>query len=233
MKYPQDFINKIICGDCIEVIKEMPDESVDLIIIDPPYSSGTRQVANRTAGSIPKRGEKWATAGIAWDSSFSSFGLSAFLNTFFRLAKRKLRQHSHIYTFIDWRHYPLLSLSQEGAGLFINNLIVWDKGSFTLGGNYRSQYELITFASKNNPKRLNTTTTGNVLKFKRVFNGQHPTEKPLDLTASLIKFSSQENDLVLDAFVGSGTTAIACKNLKRNFIGIETTLNTVKWQRED
>jgi len=199
----------------------MPNESIDMCIVDPPYSSGTRQMANRSASQIPKRGEKWSKAGIIWDSSFSSFGLSNFLNVLYRRIKEKLKNRAHVYTFIDWRHYPLLTMSIEGAGLFINNLIVWDKGVYTLGGNYRSQYELIVFASRGPPKELNTTTTGNVLKYKRVVNGQHPTEKPLKLIRKLIMCASGKNDVVLDPLAGSGVTMRACQDLARNCVSIE------------
>lgn len=219
---------KIYNEDCLQGLEKLEDESIDLVIIDPPYSSGTRQATNRTAGSIPKRGEKWATAGIIWDSSFSSFGLSVFMNSFYRLVKKKMKEGSHIYTFIDWRHYPLLTMTLESAGLFINNLIVWDKGMYTLGGNYRSQYELIVFASRGRAKRLNTTTQGNVFKCKRVSDGKHPTEKPVELIKKFIEYASNKGDLVLDAFMGGGSTAIACKQLNRRFIGFETELEYVK-----
>jgi len=214
-------LDKIYCKDALNGLQELDDESIDLVIIDPPYSSGTRQTANRVPGQIPKRGEKWNGSGIIWDSSYSAFGLSQFLNTFYRDVKQKMKEHSHIYTFIDWRHYPLLTLTIESAGLFINNLLVWDKGMYTLGGNYRSQYELIVFASRGSARRLNTTTTGNVLKYKRVWDGNHPTEKPVDLIRDIVKYASNENDIVLDAFVGGGSTAIACKHLNRHFIGFD------------
>jgi len=211
----------LIKGDCIQNLAKLDDESINLCIVDLPYSSGTRQTANRVASQIPKRGEKWSKAGIVWDSSFSSFGLSTFANILFRLINRKLTAHSHVYSFIDWRHYPLLSVSMEGAGLFINNLLVWDKGMYTLGGNYRSQYELIVFASKDSPRRLNTTTTGNVLKYKRVANGVHPTQKPVSLIRKLVSSASDVGDVILDPMAGSGSTMKACQQLSRSCICME------------
>ena len=211
----------MIQGDCLEVLPTLDDELIDMAIIDPPYSSGTRQLTNRTASQIPKRGERWSKAGVIWDSSFSSFGLSRFMNCLYKLLKHKMKESAHIYTFIDWRHYPLLTLSIESAGLFINNLIVWDKGVYSLGGNYRSQYELIVFASRGPAKSLNTTTTGNVLKYKRVTNGKHPTQKPLKLIRRLILYASNEHDIILDPMAGSGTTMQACAELSRNIIAIE------------
>jgi len=216
---------KIFChlieGDCLEVLPSLPDKSIDLCIIDPPYSSGTRQASNRKASQIPKRGERWAKAGVIWDSSFSSFGLSQFANSLFKLIKLKLKDGAHVYSFIDWRHYPLLTLSIESAGLFVNNLIVWDKGMYALGGNYRSQHELIVFSSRGPPNSLNTTTTGNVLKFKRCVNGKHPTQKPINLIRKLIASASNKGDVVLDPLAGSGVTMKASQDLLRNSICIE------------
>ena len=212
---------QLIHGDCLQILPTLLDNSIDLCIVDPPYSSGTRQATNRTASQIPKRGERWTKAGIVWDSSFSSFGLSTFANTLYRLIKKKMKANAHIYSFIDWRHYPLLAMSIEGAGLFINNLLVWDKGMYTLGGNYRSQYELIIFSSKGPPRELNTTTTGNVLKYKRVNNGRHPTQKPVPLLRKLIMSASDKGNIILDPMAGSGSTMRACQDLSRSCICIE------------
>ena len=208
-------------GDCLDIMRNIPDKSIDAVITDPPYSSGTRQAVNRTAGNIPKRGEKWSRAGIIWDTSFSSFGLSVFMNSVLTAIKPSMSDGAHLYTFIDWRNYPLMTMSIEQSGLFINNMLVWDKGMYALGGNYRSQHELIVFASRGQAKELTRHDTGNVLYSKRVSNGEHPTEKPVELIAQIIKCSTREGDTILDPFMGSGTTGVACVQTGRNFIGIE------------
>jgi len=219
--YYQDEYVTIYHGDCREILPELP--MVDLVLTDPPYSSGTRQATNRTAGNIPKRGEKWNSerAGIIWDTSFSSFGLSVFMNWFYRAIKSNMKDGAHIYTFIDWRQYPLLTMSIEGAGLFVNNLLVWDKGVYALGGNYRSQHELIVFASNGTARPLQRHDLGNVLYAKRVSNGEHPTEKPVDLLEQIIRIATVEGDNILDTFMGIGSTLVAAKKLNRKCIGIE------------
>ncbi len=219
--YYQDEWVTIYHGDCREILPELP--KVDLVLTDPPYSSGTRQATNRTAGNIPKRGERWnpKRAGIIWDTSFSSFGLSVFMNWFYRAIKNNMKEGAHIYTFIDWRQYPLLTMSIEGAGLFINNLLVWDKGVYALGGNYRSQHELIIYASNGIAKPLNRHDLGNVLYGKRVSSGEHPTEKPTSLIKQVIDIATAVNDIILDPSVGGGSTLVACKDLNRHCIGIE------------
>ena len=219
--YYQDKFCTIYHGDCLEIMPEL--EPVDLVLTDPPYSSGTRQATNRAAGNIPKRGERWSPerAGIIWDTSFSSFGLSVFMNCFYRTVKESMKNGSHIYTFIDWRQYPLLTMSIEGAGLFINNLLVWDKGVYALGGNYRSQHELIVFASRGKANTLKKHDLGNVLTFKRLPNAEHPTQKPTDLIMKIIEYATDESNTILDPFMGSGTTLVAAKQLNRKAIGIE------------
>ena len=132
-----------------------------------------------------------------------------------------MRNNSHIYIFIDWRHYPLMTMSVEQAGLYINNLIVWDKTSISLGGNFRSQHELIIFASRGPARELTNHKTGNVIQCKRVFNGEHPTEKPVELMKTLIGISCIDNCKILDPFLGSGSSRIAAHDMGFDFVGYE------------
>lgn len=221
--YYQDDYVTIYNADCLDIMPSLAP--VDCVITDPPYSSGTRQATNRTASNIPKRGEKWRRSGIIWDTSFSSFGLSVFMNTFLRTVKDCMKEGAHIYSFIDWRQYPLLTLSFEAAGLFINNMIVWDKEMYALGGNYRSQHEIIVFASRGSAKRLTRHDVGNVLKCKRIAGGEHPTEKPAALMGQIIECATEKDDVILDPFAGSGATLLAAKRLGRKAIGIEIDKN--------
>ena len=206
-------------GDCLEILPTLP--KVDAVITDPPYSSGTRQAVNRLPSGIPKRGEKWAQAGIVWDSSYSTWGLGHLFQAMLQRLKEILTDGAHFYSFMDWRHYPLLCLSIEHSGLYQNNLIVWDKGVYALGGNYRSQHELIAFASFGPARELLAHNIGNVVKTSRVSGGDHPTEKPVELMEWIVKASCSKEHTVLDPFMGSGTTGVACMNLGRSFIGIE------------
>jgi len=93
-------------------------------------------------------------------------------------------------------------------------------GMGDLYGDYAPKYEMIIFCS-NGSKKLNGSRDSNILKAKRTTNENHPTEKPVDLISYLIEKSSQENDIVLDTFAGSFSTAKACKETKRNFICFE------------
>jgi hypothetical protein len=92
---------------------------------------------------------------------------------------------------------------------------------FGIGAGYRSQSEYILVFSKGLPNIFNLRNIGNVIKSKRANNGFHPHEKPLELIKIFISNSTKENDLVLDCFLGCGTTAVGCKELNRRYIGFE------------
>ena len=109
---------------------------------------------------------------------------------------------------------------------FIKSLI-WDKGNKIMGQYYMSQFEYILFFRKGKGIKINDCGTSDILsvpnKKLKDTNGKnlHDTEKPVDLMKILIENSSAENELVLDPFMGIGSTGIACMNTNRNFIGIE------------
>jgi site-specific DNA-methyltransferase (adenine-specific) len=166
------------------------------------------------------RGEKWEKEWFGTDN-LSSLGFMFFMRGILLATYQKLKVGGHIYCFIDWRNYPLLFQIMESAGFRVNNMIVWDKVHFGMGTNFRNQHELILFASKGMPKPCNNRGLGNVMSVKRTRSDVHPTEKPLELIAELIKTSSANNDTVYDPFMGSGTTARACMDLGRNYIGSE------------
>ena len=89
-----------------------------------------------------------------------------------------------------------------------------------LKANFAPKIEFILFMQKGR-KFINGKRDPNIFKFKRTNNNLHPTQKPLDLMEYLITKFTNENETVIDPFMGSGTTGVACKNLNRNFIGIE------------
>lgn len=217
--YYDDGTVTIYHGDALEVLSSWAgQESVGCVITDPPYSSGTRQQTDRKPSAIPKRGERWSRSGITWDSSFSSYGLGIYLGHVLRAFRSVVDRGGHIYVFIDWRQYPQLVQTIEQSGLFLNNMLVWDKQVYALGTNWRSQHELIAYASNGPANELLHHNRGNVLYARRVSGGEHPTEKPVDLIGQLMAVNE---GTVLDPFMGSGTTLRAAKDLGRKAIGIE------------
>ncbi len=191
-------------GDCLELMKELPAGSVDMIATDPPYCLGVSSNGLR--------------------SSFSDFNLMRpFFEQLFSEWQRVLKDGGHIYLCTDWRTYPFL-YPLIIKYLTVRNLIVWDIVWFKLGNFYRASHELIIFATKGKSERNFGTTETDVWRIRCVNYTQarlHPAQKPVELMEKMIRNSSAEGQTVLDPFLGNGTTAVAALNLNRNFIGYE------------
>ena len=201
----QDLINKIHNADCLEFMKQLPDKSIDLVLTDPPYGMCFQSnYRNIRYDFIPNDNN------LDW------------LNDWLKQIDRIKKDNSHLYIFCSWHNVDIFKKQIE---LFfdIKNILIWHKNNTGMGdliNDYAPQYEFILYCNPNN-KQLNLGRDSNILKFARTNNELHPTQKPIELFEYLINKSSNENDLVLDCFSGSGTTAIACSELKRNFICIE------------
>ena len=208
MKYPVDFINKIINGDYLEVMKQMPDKCVDLVLTDPPYGM-SYQSAWRTA--TPKFSKIEKDDDVSW---FPEFIAEAY---------RVLKDDSHIYIFCNDYAISEFRKAMGEVGFTPKRTLVWVKNNHTSGdleGDYGNKTEFILYAQKGR-KELTGKRETNVLNFDRVADLKHPTEKPVDICQFLIQKSSNVGDIVLDPFIGSGTTARAAADLHRNYIGIE------------
>lgn len=218
MKYPDDFINKIICGDCLEVMKEMPDKCVDLIISDPPYEIGKAE---------------WDIEPIGWISE----------------AYRLLKEGGAFYCFYSCLKLP--SIQPRIEKLFVlKNVCAWWSPNFPGFLKARDRYcftwQPCIYSTKGKKANYNVydfsrygaNNSNDVWKYpcpQSNFNldkKQHPTQKPFKLIEQIVLASSSEKDVVFDPFLGSGTTAEACKRTKRNFIGVEINPNYCKIAEE-
>jgi len=121
----------------------------------------------------------------------------------------------------------------ESAGLRYQNLLVWDKGVFGLGNGFRKQHELVLHFTLGKPE-YHDKATGNVLKSPRVNKAarQHQTQKPVDLMRDLLRVVTPPGGIVLDPFMGSGTTGVACVLEGMQFIGIEQSAEYVEIARQ-
>jgi len=201
-------INKVIHGDCLEVMKGIPDNSIDCIITDPPYGMNYQS--------------SWRTATPKFNKIENDMDIDWFPE-FIKECYRVLKNNTHIYIFCNDYNISKFRDLQEQAGFKNKRTLVWVKNNHTSGdllGDYANKTEFINYAQKGR-RLLNGGRDTNVLEFKRVARLDHPTQKPVDLNEYLIKKSTNENDTILDPFAGSGTTGVACKNLNRNYILIE------------
>lgn len=199
-------LNQVIHGDCLEIIKSIPSESFDLTLSDPPYGM-SYQSSRRT-----DKHEK-----IALDDSIEWF------STFAKELYRVMKNDTHIYIFCNEYAISHFRDDLEDAGFSNKRTLVWVKNNHTSGdllGDYANKTEFILYAQKGR-LLLNGSRDTNVLQFARVNTDNHPTEKPIDLCSYLIEKSSLRGQIVFDPFLGSGTTAVASKNLGRHYIGIE------------
>ena len=203
-------LNEIIHGDCLDVMREMPDKFVDLVVTDPPYLMNYR--SNR-------RTKKDKFDYIQNDKNADDL-IAEYLWECFRV----LKDNTAIYVFCSWHNVDFFK--QEFEKHFnLKNLIVWNKnnhGAGDLKGSYAPKHELLLFGNKGKAvfrkKRI-----PDVVDFPKVAseNLLHPVEKPIGLLEIFILNSSMRESLVFDGFAGSGTTAIAALNTGRFFIGIE------------
>jgi site-specific DNA-methyltransferase (adenine-specific) len=206
--------NTVVLGDCREILRWLPDESVDLLLTDPPYGMRYRS----RAGSRP----------IVGDDDLSWFA------PVIRECYRVLKPDTHAYLFCNEYGLPTFRAEMAAAGFKVKRLLVWVKDQHTAGdtlGDYANRTEYLLFGHKGR-RRLNGHRDANVLFFKRAGRRRdHPTEKPEDLLRYLIQKSSAPGELVLDPFAGSGTTCRAAKDLGRRYLGIEIDPQYVKIAR--
>ena len=219
--YYEDGAVTIYHGDCLEVLLK-EEFSIATTVTDPPFSSGARTDAGKSIrpGAMLR--------GAKWDDDWFSHDNMATVGFLFlmRLLGRRLFDVTAIsgsaHVFIDWRQYPNLYGAMESAGWVTKNLVVWDKEHFGMGSNYRNQHELILYAEKTNSgSEFQDNGVGNVLRSKRPGSEWHPTEKPIDLLQRLITASTTPESVVLDPFMGSGSTLVAAKSVGRRATGIE------------
>jgi len=188
--------SKIIHGDCYEELKNIKENSIDLIITDPPYGIDFYR-------AYKKNKEK-----IVGDSGFE---VMVFLDELLSELNRVLKEGGAIYWFTRFDVYPFLFIKMNRY-FTIKNQIIWHKGIETTGmgdrkGNYANNYESIIFAVKGR-HILRKTICGAVWSFKLSKNKNNFTEKPVDIIKEIIEYSSDRGDTVLDPFVGCGVLSV-------------------------
>jgi DNA modification methylase len=214
--------NKLLNGDCLELMKSIPDKSIDMVLTDPPYlhiKGGNKGWVGKSY--LFQNKQRFNDSYINTDmSDFGKLQIYEFLD----IVKIKQKKMNAIIFCSE------LQLQYYFNWILINkykyNLLVWDKGTKTImnRNRYISNLEYIIriyeSKSKFNSISINEYYTKNK-QIKADTNKLHNTQKPLELINQFIELHSNENDLILDCFAGSGTTAIACLNTNRNYICME------------
>ena len=204
----------ILCSDCLEGLLQMDENTADLCLIDPPYfnykTEHRKDKADKLSQSIVQQPRDEQIEVI-------------------RQCIRILKPDRAFFVFTNWEN--IWWMSQPFLSLW-RNMIIWDKGNWTAGdlkGSFGNQYEIILLGSKGKWE-FKGKRESDIWRIARVgTNRIHPTEKPVELYLKIIESSTNKGDLVIDPYVGSGSSAEAALQLGRNFLGYE--IDRTFWER--
>ena len=211
-------IDKIYNEDCLVGMKAIPDKSIDLIVTDPPYKLTARGNCGTMSGywtnDITKKGKVFENNNVE---------IEDYLGEFYRI----LKDTSHCYIMCNNLNLPHFFEVISKSNFNFVKLLVWDKCTKICGTYYMGQVEHIFLLRKGGNKPINDCGTSDLLSFPnkkyKAYNGGniHDSQKPVGLFQTMIENSSKQGEIVLDPFMGSGTTALACIRANRHFIGFE------------
>lgn len=204
---------KLLNGDCLEVMKQIPNGSVDMVLTDPPYLCDYSRHDSKSRFSKK----------IANDENNSAN--ESMIEKYLQECYRIMKDNTAIYCFCNYKKIDFFKQQIETAGFNLKNIIIWDKqrnGMGDLSTTFGYSYEFIIFASKGQPK-IRGKRISDVWQFARVKpkEQEHQNQKPVDLLVQAIEKSSDEGAVIFDGFMGVGSTGVACINTNRDFIGIE------------
>lgn len=204
------------CGNCLEKINNIPDKSIDLVLTDPPY---LQVKGGRTSKKFNVGVRNKQSIIVKEMSNFDEKQIYTLLN----LLKIKMKKFN-AYFFCSRLQIPYY-LNWAISNKLNFDVLIWDKMNYGIisRAHFAPNIEYIIRINKDGLNKLKNKSEyyQKIKKYPRIKNKLHPAEKPINLLKELIELSSKENDVILDPFMGSGTTGAACKKLNRNFIGIE------------
>jgi len=229
----KQFTNNIYLGDTLDMMKQIDDESIDLIITDPPY--GMAYHGNRRN----EKADAWGNVDKKFDHIENDSGeeFEALLLSYITECLRIMKPDTAMYMFCSWHKVGFFQAELE-KHFTLKNLLVWNKNNHTVGdlyGSYAPKHELVWFCHKGRVTMQDTKRHTDVLDHddetilndmvimdhKKIHDPVHPTMKPIDMLRKFVRTSSKENDLIFDGFMGSGSTAVAAAKEGRQFMGAE------------
>ncbi|MEM9524120.1 MAG: site-specific DNA-methyltransferase [Pseudomonadota bacterium] len=243
--------NRILAGDCIEVMRDLPEASIDLIFADPPYNLQLKGALHRPDNS------KVDAVDDEWDR-FSSFSVyDAFCRDWLRAARRLLKADGAIWVIGSYHNVFRLGTALQDTGFWLLNDVIWRKSNPMpnfRGKRFTNAHETLIWASRSqdskptfNYEALKSLNEGLQMRsdwllpictgherLKDEKGGKaHPTQKPESLLHRILVGTTNPGDVVLDPFFGTGTTGAVAKKLGRDFIGIERErgYRAVAWKR--
>ena len=223
MTVPPLRVNRIYHMDAIVGLRQLESQSVDLVVTDPPYNIASKGRTTMKSGKPLSTMKAWGK----WDS-MNPFDYEVMILTVLSECFRVLKPGGALYMFTarEQNGYFVRKAVQRGF-LYRNQLAMVKKNPLPSlsKSNWRSAFEACLYVTKGKPRTFNFVSQA---ECKNVFHysnsrreTKHPTEKPLAFIDLIVRVSSNEGELVLDPFMGSGTTAVAAKALGRAFLGFE------------
>lgn len=241
-------VGDIVCGDCVSVMSEWASDSVDAIYADPPYNASTGAILslpkNKTGGAYYKIREKW--------DSFSEQDYALFTDAWVNQATRLLKKSGNMFVACSMHNIADVIQSGKKCGLKLNNIITWQKSNampsitkrtfthtaeytcwFSNGSGWTFNYFDV---KKYNPEKTKDGKEKQMPDFVRlpIVQGKerlrrkgenralHPSQKPEKLIEIFLAAGTNPSDIVLDPFMGSGTTAVVAEKMGRQWVGIES-----------
>ena len=207
-------------ADCMDIMPLIPDNSIDCFVSDVPYKLVQGGVTGKLSAKITGVAlnfENKNTKNGNGNFNHNEIKFSEWLPNIFRILKDK----SHCYIMVNDRNLQELLNEATKSKFKLLNVLVWNKNNAMPNHWYMKNAEFIVMLRKGGAKYINNQGTKQIIQIDNVSNKQHPTEKPINLMKILIQNSTNENDVIIDAFMGTGATCLAAKELNRKFIGIE------------
>lgn len=240
-------LNTILSGDCIKMMDKLPPASVDLIFADPPYNLQLENTLSRPDQSVVDAVDD------DWDKFATFADYDTFTKSWLKAAKRILKPDATIFVIGSYHNIFRVGAAMQDMGFWILNDIIWRKANPMpnfRGRRFTNAHETMIWASASadakgytfNYEALKAGNDDCQVRSDWYFpicnggerlkdaNGQkvHPTQKPEALISRIILSTSKPGDVILDPFLGSGTTAAVAKQLGRNYIGIERDKGYIK-----
>ena len=231
--------NRILHGDCIQIMNRLPEQSVDLVFADPPYNLQLEGELHRPDQS------RVAGVDAAWDRFASFEEYDQFTRAWLAAARRVLKKDGCLWVIGSYHNIFRIGATVQDLGFWILNDVVWRKANPMpnfRGARFTNAHETLIWASHGKASRhtfnyhalktfnedvqmrsdwiLPLCTGGERLK-RNGGEKLHPTQKPESLLYRILLASTQQGDVVLDPFFGTGTTGAAARRLRRHFVGIE------------
>lgn len=209
----------VVQGDCLDVMRAMPDGVASAIVTDPPYCScGRNQASSRNLVTKSTRdNDEWFIS--------DNMGVDTYLRWMRQIARESLRVcslGSQALVFTDWRQYTNIVTAWESVGWSLRGCIVWDKArGGAMGSYWRNNHEWVCAFTKGAPRALPHGGFFNTWRGTKPQGGEHPTEKPVDLMRYLCESVSPRDGVIVDPFNGSGTTGLAAYAQGFRYVGIE------------